>query len=85
MLNHNFADGEPYRTKIALEKWAKTSNAKRISSTIHKNNLPMISLNKDLGYQVKSCECIKILIRIRIMLLIHVKIKKDLMTLRSFI
>ncbi len=33
--------------KIALEKWTKTMNAKRISSPIHKNNLPMISLNKD--------------------------------------
>ncbi|MBH4888739.1 GNAT family N-acetyltransferase, partial [Staphylococcus aureus] len=40
------------KLSIALEKWAKTMNAKRISSTIHKSNLPMISLNKDLGYQV---------------------------------
>ena len=54
----------------------KTMNAKRISSTIHKSNLPMISLNKDLGYQVSHVKCIKILIRIRIMLLIHVKIKR---------
>ncbi len=45
--------------KIALEKWAKTMNAKRISSTIHKSNLPMISLNKDLGYQVSHVKMYK--------------------------
>ncbi len=45
--------------KIALEKWAKTMNAKRISNTIHKNNLPMISLNKDLGYQVSHVKMYK--------------------------
>lgn len=45
--------------KIALEKWAKTMNAKRISSTIHKTNLPMISLNKDLGYQVSHVKMYK--------------------------
>ena len=37
----------------------KTMNAKQISSTIHKNNLPMISLNKDLGYQVSHVKMYK--------------------------
>ena len=44
--------------KIALENGQKL-NAKQISSTIHKNNLPMISLNKDLGYQVSHVKMYK--------------------------
>ncbi len=34
-------------------------NAKRISSTIHKNNSPMNPSNKDLGYQVSHVKMYK--------------------------
>ncbi|MCS5348385.1 GNAT family N-acetyltransferase [Staphylococcus aureus] len=39
------------RLKCGIENWAKSIKAKQIISTVHKDNMAMISLNKRLGYQ----------------------------------
>lgn len=40
------------RLKCGIENWAKSIKAKQIISTVHKDNMIMISLNKRLGYHL---------------------------------
>ncbi|CAM4173339.1 GNAT family N-acetyltransferase [Staphylococcus schweitzeri] len=47
------------RLKCGIESWAKSIKAKQVVSTVHKDNVTMISLNKRLGYQLSHVKMYK--------------------------